>query len=82
MATGSTSQFIKHLEGDLWELRPEFGGVEIRLFYFMWVDGMMVIVHALKKKSQRVPRRELGLALKRLEEVKDGKTCILQIITE
>ena len=76
-----TSQFIKHLEGDLWELRPEFGGVEMRLLYFTWIGDMIVIVHAFKKKSQKMRQRDLKLAIKRIVEVKDGKTGLLQIIT-
>lgn len=75
-----TSQFIKHLEDDLWELRPEFGGVEMRLFYFTWVDEMIVIVHALKKKSQKARRQDIALAGKRIGEVKDGQAGLLQVV--
>jgi phage-related protein len=74
-----TSQFIKHIEGDLWELRPEFGGVEMRLFYFAWVDDMLVIVHAMKKKSQKTKPRDMKLAQRRVQEVKDGKAYLIQI---
>lgn len=42
------SQYAKHSEGDLWELRPEFGGVEFRYFYFTFVDRLIVIVNATK----------------------------------
>ena len=34
------AQYIKHIDGDLWELRPKFGGVEMRYFYFIWVGGV------------------------------------------
>jgi phage-related protein len=74
------SNFIKHIEGDLWELRPEFGGTEMRYFYFTWVDEMLVIVHALKKKRAKLPRREITLALSRVKEVKDGQAHIIQVI--
>lgn len=76
-----TSQFVRHLEGDLWELRPEFGGLEMRLLYFTWVDDLIVIVHALKKKTQKARRQDITLAQKRIGEVRDGKTGLLQIIT-
>jgi len=75
-----TANFIKHIEADLWELRPEFGGVEMRYFYFTWVDDVIVIVHSLKKKRRKLPRREIDLALRRISEVKDGKSSIVQIV--
>jgi phage-related protein len=72
MERGNTlpSQYAKHLEGDLWELRPEFGGVEFRYFYFTFVDNLIVIVHAIKKKSQKTRPRDIALARKRIEELK------------
>lgn len=65
-----TSQYAKHIDGELWELRPEYGGVEIRLFYFTFVDNLIVILHGFKKKSRKTPRKELNLAIKRLKEIK------------
>jgi hypothetical protein len=43
------SQYAKHIKDGLWELRPEFGGTEMRLFYFIFVDNLLVILHGCKK---------------------------------
>lgn len=48
------SSYIKKVEDDLWELRPEFGGTEYRFFYFTLIGRRLVIVHALTKKGQRL----------------------------
>lgn len=64
------SQYAKHLDGDLWELRPEFGGTEFRYFYFTMVGQLIVFVHAVKKKSQKTKPRDLALARRRIEELK------------
>jgi phage-related protein len=76
-----TSQFIKHIEGGLWELRPELGGVEMRLFYFIWTDTALVVVHGLKKKSRKARRRDIDLALRRIEEIENAQAHIIEIIS-
>src|SRR4051812_38076887 len=42
-----------HVEDDLWELRPEWGGTEHRLFYFALIGDTFYVVHAVKKKRQK-----------------------------
>lgn len=64
------AQYAKHVEGDLWELRPEFGGVELRLFYFTLMQNLVVFVHAIKKKTQKTKRSDIELAIKRIKELK------------
>lgn len=55
----------RHLEGPIWELRPESGGIEYRLLYC--IDGGMVIVLLVGflKKTQRTPRVEIEKAKER-----------------
>ncbi len=56
--------YAKHIEGRLWELRGGAG----RLFYFALINQRFVIVHGYLKKSKKAPRREIDLALSRLNE--------------
>lgn len=37
---------------------------------FVVVDDQMVLLHAFIKKSQKTPKNDLDLALKRMKEVK------------
>ena len=64
------SNYASKVEDNLWELRPEFGGIEYRYFYFSYVDNQIVIVHAVSKKSQRLKPGDLRLALNRVDEVR------------
>lgn len=48
----------KHLEENIWELRPGFN----RIFYFYYKDARFVLLHHFRKKSQKTPRRELEKA--------------------
>lgn len=62
------SNFVKRVEHGLWELRPEYGGTEFRFFYFTVIENTIIMLHAIKKKTQRIPRKDIELALKRKKE--------------
>ena len=48
----------KHLEDDIWELRPGNN----RVFYFYYKNDTCVLLHHFRKKSQKTPRREIEKA--------------------
>ena len=58
----------KKVEEELWELRPEFGGTEFRFFYFLFLQDAVVLVHAVKKKTQQLKRSDIDLALTRARQ--------------
>ena len=62
--------FIAKVRGDLWELRPEWGGSEYRFLYFTWVGRQIVILHAVAKKSQRLKARDIEVAEARMRDVR------------
>ena len=47
---------VKHIQGDLWELRP----LNNRIFFFYWKDNKFVLLHYYIKKT---PHREISKAL-------------------
>jgi phage-related protein len=61
--------YIKHLEGDLWEMRLKGRDGIARAVYVTATGKRMVVVRVFKKKTQKTPRREIMLALKRAKEV-------------
>ena len=61
--------FIAKIRGDIWELRPEWAGTEYRFFYVAMVGRRLVVLHAIKKKSQKVKERDITLAEARYAEV-------------
>ena len=58
---------IKKLQDELYELRIS-GKTAIRIFYTM-VNGKYYLLHAFKKKSQKLPKREIKLAIDRMKEI-------------
>lgn len=60
---------FRHLQGKLWELKFRSPGGDHRVAYVMVAADAMVWLHAFKKDSQRTPREDLALALKRMKEV-------------
>lgn len=62
--------YVKHLEGPLWEMRMK-GRDGIALAAYVTASGQrIVVVRVFQKKTQKTPRREIELALKRAGEVK------------
>ncbi len=56
---------VKHIEGDIWELRIHFSSDISRIFYFTWSQETIVLLHGFIKKTQRMPRTEFEIAEKR-----------------
>lgn len=44
----------KHLEEDIWELRPGNN----RILFFYHKDNTYILLHQFRKKTQKTPRRE------------------------
>ncbi len=61
--------YIKHLEGPLWEMRLRGRDGIARAAYVTAIGQRVVIVRVFTKKTQKTPRREIELALKRAKEV-------------
>ena len=62
--------FIAKVRGDLWELRPEWGGTEYRFLYFALIERRLVIVHAVTKKAQKLKAKDIALAEARVADVR------------
>jgi phage-related protein len=61
--------YIKHLEGPLWEMRLK-GRSGISRAVYVTASGMrVVVVHVFHKKTQKTPRREIMIALRRAKEM-------------
>jgi len=57
------SKYLKKIAKNVWELRPG----NIRLF--LTIKGNQgYIVHGIYKKTQKTPKKDLDLAIKRIKE--------------
>lgn len=59
--------YIKHLEDEIWELRP----LRDRILFVAWLDGNFVLLHHFVKKTQKTPRREIEKAKRELKDLKE-----------
>ena len=61
---------IKHLQGPLWEMRMKGKDGISRAIYVTATGQRVVVVRVFVKKTQKIPKREIDLALKRTKEVR------------
>jgi phage-related protein len=60
---------VKHIAGRLWEMRLKGRSGISRALYVTAVGPRVVIVRAFVKKTEKMPRREIELALARAKSV-------------
>jgi phage-related protein len=61
--------YVKHLQGPLWEMRMKGRDGTARAIYVTATGRRAVVVRVFVKKSEKTPRREIDLAMKRAKEV-------------
>ena len=61
---------VKHLNGKLWELRAKAPEGIAHGLYVTVTGRRVVVLHAFEKKTEKTPRTEIELALKRAKEIK------------
>lgn len=59
---------IRPLEGKLWEIRMTGRDGIARAIYLAAAGRRLVVLHAFTKKTDRTPRRSIGLAARRAKE--------------
>ncbi len=62
-----SENYVKHLEGDIWELRS----LRDRILFAGVVDGKYVLLHQFMKKTQKTPAREIKKAKNELKDFKE-----------
>lgn len=64
--------FVRPLESKIYEIRAKDKSGIYRVLYFAHRDKTFILLHGFIKKSQKTPRKEIDIALKRMKEVKNG----------
>ena len=63
--TDLRAPYTKHLEDGIFELRCIFGNDIIRVLFFYYYGGLIVLTNGYIKKTQKTPRKEIKLAKNR-----------------
>ena len=64
VGTTAGEPYVKHLEGEIWELRP----LRNRLLFAAWDGSSFIILHHFIKKTQKTPRCEIEQAKRNLAD--------------
>ena len=54
--------YADHVRGKVRELRVQFSFTNVRIFYFFFLQDKIILLHAFKKKTRRLPEREIEQA--------------------
>ena len=63
--TQAREPYMKHLDGDIWELRP----IRDRILFAAWYQGGFILLHHFMKKTQKTPAREIQRAKQNLSDL-------------
>lgn len=58
---------VKHIEGDIWELRP----ARDRVLFVAWDGNGYVLLHGFEKHTQKTPEREKERARAEYKDLKE-----------
>ena len=57
--------FVKHIEGEIWELGP----FRDRIFFVAWYNEGFVLLHSFMKETKKTPAREIQRAKRELADL-------------
>lgn len=63
------SRNLSNIRQGLHELRFRDRGGQVRVIYYIKKQVAIYIIHAFRKKTQEIPRKDLDLIIKRLKEM-------------
>ncbi len=61
--------YVRHLDGKLWEMRLTGRDGIARALYVTAIGRRVVVVRAFVKKTEKTPRSEIEIALRRAKEI-------------
>ena len=60
--------YIKHLDGDIWEIRP----IRTRVFFASWLGNDFILLHYFQNKStNKTPKNEIAKAKRNLQDIRE-----------
>jgi phage-related protein len=59
--------YIKHLDGEIWELRP----IRERVLFAAWVNDGFILLHHFMKKTRKTPPEEIEKAKRELANFRE-----------
>ena len=69
MGTRIGEPVTKHLDGEIWELRP----LRNRILYAFYQDNKIIVLHHFIKKTRKTPKKEIDRAKQNLKDFLERK---------
>jgi phage-related protein len=60
--------YVEKVQGKIWSLRIKHSSDYYRVFYFAHTGKKFVLLHAVKKKSDKLRERDIRLAIERMND--------------
>ena len=60
---------FRQIDGKLWEIKIKLPRMGYRIFYTIIEIDVMILLHSYKKKTEKAPKNELEIGLKRLKDI-------------
>jgi phage-related protein len=67
VGTAAGEPYIKHLEDEIWEIRP----IRNRILFAAWDGESFILLHHFMKKTQKTPQREIDRAKRNLADYRE-----------
>jgi Phage-related protein len=67
MGTLAGEPYMKHLQGEIWELRP----IRDRILFAAWNGTSFILLHSFMKQTQKTPAREIEQAKRELADYRE-----------
>lgn len=58
--------YSSQVEGKLRELRARYSGNQYRILYYCDANRIFVLLHAFQKRTRKIPKREIRIAIERM----------------
>jgi phage-related protein len=60
--------YVEKVEGKIWSLRIKHSSDYYRIFYFAFTGKKFILLHAVKKKSDKLQKRDIEIAIARMND--------------
>lgn len=60
--------YADYVRDKIRELRIKIQAGNVRIFYFFFLEGNIILLHVLKKKTQELPEKEIEQAKKNMDD--------------
>lgn len=65
--TAAGESYVKHLDGEIWELRP----LRDRILFFAWDGKSFILLSHFMKSTQKTPKSEIEKAKRLMKDFRE-----------